>query len=103
VATKITKKTLSMHKEPTVIGDDSPICILDKEMKIQFDIIAGPMCAQCQTECIDGATQPFNVWMWKIRISEEDMKRLPICGATTGWIVEGDQENPYIRLIGQEP
>jgi hypothetical protein len=99
VATKITKNTLAMHKEPKVIGDDSPICILDKAEKTQFVIIGGPVCAQCQTECIDGATKPFNVWMWKIRISEDAVNSLPLCGSTDGWIVEGDAENYYIKVI----
>jgi serine/threonine protein kinase len=99
VATKLKTKTLYVRKNPVVMGNDAWICVLPKEQKIEFDIIGGPECAQCQSECIAGATNPVNVWMWKIRISEEDLESLALCGSTEGWIVEGDTDNYYIKLL----
>jgi hypothetical protein len=88
-----------MRKNSVVIGDDSPVCALPQ--KTEFLIIDGPKCAQCQEQCIEGATAPFNVWMWKVRISDENRESLDKrygCGSREGWVVESDYENIYIHI-----
>jgi serine/threonine protein kinase len=99
VSQKISKTTIYMRKNSVVIGDDSPVCALPQ--KTEFLIIDGPKCAQCQEQCIEGATAPFNVWMWKVRISDEDRESLDKrygCGSREGWVVESDYENIYIHI-----
>jgi serine/threonine protein kinase len=99
VSQKIQGNSLFVHKTPIIIGDER-ICALPP--KTEFQIIAGPQCAPCQSECIKGLTEPINVWMWKIRISEEDRANADVlfgCGTREGWVVEADPENIYIHII----